>query len=551
MASRRPRRETNVDAVSSPVKEELKSVAVSSDLQAIMARRRQMADDLGAPNLTKDSSVSLSDVVGKVQKKPSSRSRSGEDTSVDEVSRGSHRRHRRGTRDDTSVEASVSSRRSRNKRSDDASQDSSSRKSHRRRRLKDASGNSTHSISQSSAHSSPPRDDRSQKSSAHDDERGPLDASSLHDAWGGLPDIGESKASNLAFSDFGTFPAVDDFGGAAFAEVPLQTPVETGFDAFSLDAFSAPDAFDAFNTLSNETSTGDVHFSGSLPAVQERVWNKTAHDPAVLPPVENPSVSHHLISTFKAAFVTDPGINPLTKGIVYCQERNGAYSIIEIDPDRSFVQTSCLDVISTDFRKSFAKKHNASFSKIAKVLALACGLQSQGGKVEARVALMLDVAAVESSKLFRVVGVWNWRVPKISLQFLVTPPSGGDFSFDSRTFRLAEGLLFLGGSSPKGPCIFMCRPSMKETWSANFLGGSGRVSCLEVVQRTCEAPHYLAAALDDGHISIWTFDIATSLSPATTTKRWLYPVCRLDYNSSLRRARTVPMDPSHADNEGT
>ena len=112
----------------------------------------------------------------------------------------------------------------------------------------------------------------------------------------------------------------------------------------------------------------------------------------------------------------------------------------------------------------------------------------------------------------------------------MTPPSGVDYSYDPTTLQLADSVLFVAGLSPKGPCIFMCKPTVRESWSANFLSGGKKVVTMQVTSDIQRKYPYLAIALADCSISIWTY--AAAISSGTTkanepAKRWLFPLCRL------------------------
>jgi hypothetical protein len=103
-----------------------------------------------------------------------------------------------------------------------------------------------------------------------------------------------------------------------------------------------------------------------------------------------------------------------------------------------------------------------------------------------------------------------------------------------------DGILFIAGTSPKGPCVFMCKPSVREAWSANFVGtGSTKVTHMSVTLSPVRDSPYLAVGLSDKSISVWTYNSALVGGQAKANeplKRWLFPLCRLDAAAALNQA---------------
>jgi hypothetical protein len=91
--------------------------------------------------------------------------------------------------------------------------------------------------------------------------------------------------------------------------------------------------------------------------------------------------------------------------------------------------------------------------------------------------------------------------------------------------------VFVAGASAKGPCVFMCKPSVRESWSANFLGPSGKITSMAVTATPKRKHPYLAVGMADGSLSAWTYSVALKQAASKKNepfRRLLYPLCRLD-----------------------
>jgi len=102
---------------------------------------------------------------------------------------------------------------------------------------------------------------------------------------------------------------------------------------------------------------------------------------------------------------------------------------------------------------------------------------------------------------------------------------------------MGDGLVFLAGyAQRKGPCVFVARPTVKDTWAANFLGQStSSISCLAV---TCEAHRkhkLLAVSMQDGSVSIWTYAAAVDRKAGKEETKVILPLCRLEGGTYIRR----------------
>ena len=138
----------------------------------------------------------------------------------------------------------------------------------------------------------------------------------------------------------------------------------------------------------------------------------------------------------------------------------------------------------------------------------------------------------------------------MSLQYALSPPSGGDFTYDENTFVMADNLIFLAGTSPKGPCIFVSKPAVRESWTANSLPGSGKVSAMEATPHADRTQPYLAIGLTDRSVSIWTYreavEGAAPKGKESGPKRWLFPLCRLESTKTLSGIDATSLNPTGA-----
>lgn len=173
-----------------------------------------------------------------------------------------------------------------------------------------------------------------------------------------------------------------------------------------------------------------------------------------------------------------------------------------------------------------------------------------------QLAAIMDLRVLEATTTLRLVVVWQRNVVtnRWDVWQVTTPPSGGDFASDLSTLQVANGLLFVGGASPKGSCIFISQLTdhrsrssgssggSGDAWSANFVTGMGSVLYLSA---SMTRP-YLVVALADKSITVWTYESAlrnvdhhvsiVDTAAPSPSKRWLFPLCRLHYSEALSTA---------------
>lgn len=385
-----------------------------------------------------------------------------------------------------------------------------------------------------------------------------------------FPSFPSAPSDTAGFgADFGAFGTADvdpaNFGGAegfgnfddkGETTTAAPTPTRTTTTSTSDDnagfgtGFGATDAFGTFETEgSGFTGDSNAFFSEPAPSFDTPQLTKWDKSPLTdIPQRPQSPLTLYTQPTLAAAFLGKPTTNPANGNIIYCAKgRDGVVYMREVDPYRDNLQVASTPVLSADLQRKLATKYSVSACSLESVITLTGGLHHAHGQARLRVAAILDLRVVESHQVMRVVAVWQWGYAapySIALQYALTPPSGGDFTYDSFSLQVADGLFFIAGSSPKGPCIFMCKPAVRETWSANFLPGVARITCMAVTPSVTREHPYLAVAFNDGTVSVWTYK--TALSGAAVkgnepSKRWLFPLCRLEGHGLLAEMETTSL----------
>jgi hypothetical protein len=332
---------------------------------------------------------------------------------------------------------------------------------------------------------------------------------------------GLDTSFDAAFASDGNFDTVFNTGTSAFGQDITSPFLSNGVDAFDTDII--PD------------------FAGMSLQREEKkiIYDRTPLTKA--PKMEPPSLvlQHDLI--MRKIFLCAPVQNPANGNIMFITFSLSHDAVLhEVDPKRNFMQVSSTPIISSELRRVVTTKYNATIKNVQKIWTLSIGLMDCYTKRE-QVAVIIDLRILEASTTMRLVIMWqrNHTSASFELYHVTTPPSGGDFACDLSTLQVSDGLLFVGGASPKGSCIFISKPTYREAWSANFVTGMGSVLALSVAT----AKPYLVVALADKSITVWTYQSALVIAKVgeiensqTASKRWLFPLCRLNYKDSLDSA---------------
>jgi len=380
-------------------------------------------------------------------------------------------------------------------------------------------------------------------------KKGAASASSAAEAFGNFEDM-------AAFS-----PSGHSTGGGKTGKIEAAAFSSASAAAFDAAFTTDPKLFEAAITESSAFgSTADFFdpanfdaaafdpapaFSGGKQAA-ETVWDKSPLTD--VPTVEPEKLVLRQKSVLTKAFQGTPVNNPLNGNIIFAAANTTAFNGVylhEIDPSRNFIQVAAAPILTADMRDKIAAKYSATVCAVQGVRSLACGVQTTAGRqTRVRVAAIVDLKVLEAPGMMRVVAVWQWSNLQ-QLMYVMTPPAGGDFTYDLTTLQVSDGLCFLAGSSPKGACVFVSKPAVREAWSANFLTGSGTVSAMSV------APNrpYLVVALTDRSVTVWTYSSAlvrdSAAKAQTTSKRWLYPLCRLSHAKAMAAEKPASPGPDY------
>ena len=346
-------------------------------------------------------------------------------------------------------------------------------------------------------------------------------------AWGDVPAFGASDAGNESNTNDAAFSSgfMSGFGdGGGFGEATDTAPVTFNSDAFKTDsnfedAFAAPSAFDPAQSGGMFASTEPM----------EPVYDSTPLKG--VPSCIAGTVHLECKAVIRGKFRNTLTTNPLNGNLIFCSESREGSTLHEVDSSRGNLQVMSTSVITPEFRGRIASKYNASVRGLDGILKITSGLHVAQGQTRVRVAAIIDLRILETKQPLRIVAMWEWGSggsQPITLLNIMSPPSGGDFSYETSTLIVADNLLFLGGQSPKGPCVFISKPSLRESWTSNSVQGSGKVSSMEVVMTIDRSFPYLALALTDKSLTIWTYKTAMEVNGSQQVKRWLFPLCRLD-----------------------
>lgn len=298
----------------------------------------------------------------------------------------------------------------------------------------------------------------------------------------------------------------------SYSPGPSFAPVDLVFDA----GFFPSDAFDQ---------------TPSFPSQPDTVWDKSPLTASEFPKMPTKKLFLVPKLAFSRQFLGSPVSNPLSGNVIFGSlNKNGAF-IVEVSPSRDHAQVACVPVLSDEVRRQVVKNYQVTAHSVETIWTVTTGLYESNGKKAVHVAALVDLLVLESSMEVRVIILWRWGAgASQSVEYVLTPPAGADVVYDHSTFQIADSLLFLAGSSPKGACVFVANPADKMSWLANYLEGRGNVTAMAVNSATKRIYPYLVIALADLSVTVWTY---RSAAKNRGSQRCLFPLCRLEYATVL------------------
>eukprot|EP00536_Pseudo-nitzschia_multiseries_P007798 jgi/Psemu1/256590/estExt_Genewise1Plus.C_1870025 len=378
------------------------------------------------------------------------------------------------------------------------------------------------------------------------------------------------KNKNDAFpADFGSLSV--DFG--SFADPPTKPTSAAGTPRAKNDTFSDP--FGISDSADYEPPSFNVtmDFGGGGDG-----WGQPPPEVYDKSPIEKPPVNKAESMATKIKWITPrpnmivssstpnetpaPTTNPLTGNPIVCRPGSGqSHHLSEWDPQRK-TQVLGTSVFTANLKRRVVEKFNVVPDTIERVWTIRAGIHrsSSSGTDAVRVAALVDLTILGErfNEVLRLIVVWDWG-ETIQVQSVLSPPSGADFTYDTECIVVADGCVFVAGASAKGPCVFLNKPTVRETWSANFIAKNMDIKIKHMAATNCprsppdpdsgsitvdsdagnsngQRMPYLAIALDDGSLSVWTYDAATKLGAKTneTVRKLLYPLCRLHAHKVLQ-----------------
>jgi hypothetical protein len=144
-------------------------------------------------------------------------------------------------------------------------------------------------------------------------------------------------------------------------------------------------------------------------------------------------------NSFTQHFACQPVKNPANGNIIFCTCRDGEMYIQEVDPSRSFVQVMASPILTPDLHRKVTAKYSRSAYGIDNVLKLCVGLHQSHGQPRVRIVAVVDFLVLDSKHILRAIAVWQWGYGShapVSLQFLLSPPSGTDYVSEPIALRV-------------------------------------------------------------------------------------------------------------------
>mmetsp|Transcript_9082 Transcript_9082/g.13252 ORF Transcript_9082/g.13252 Transcript_9082/m.13252 type:complete len:2301 (+) Transcript_9082:206-7108(+) len=231
-----------------------------------------------------------------------------------------------------------------------------------------------------------------------------------------------------------------------------------------------------------------------------------------------------------------PVSNPLTGNVICCQYNKEKVVLHEVHLTTGAV-VACTELLDDQLCQKVTSLYGNSPIRVNRVIQLATGLHRSGQtRVRLCALVELEVWTQSGSTMPQIsLIIWQWGYASsptkpIGIQSLISPPNHANFTYQASSLQIGDGLVFLAGyAQRKGPCVFVARPAVKDTWAANFLGPStSTISHIAVTKGFHRKYKLLAIAMQDGTLSVWTYEAAVARKGSKEDTKVILPLCRLE-----------------------
>jgi hypothetical protein len=250
-------------------------------------------------------------------------------------------------------------------------------------------------------------------------------------------------------------------------------------------------------------------------------------------------------------FLCPPVVNPLTNNVIACRRDNttttgNSVLVQEFDMRRSVITLSTnLLSLQVKHKVSASLNQSAAPYHVSSVLCCAAGLhRTDNNHTRVRVGVLVEFDTLLAKQTTLLIYQWGYgsNHSAVHLQSVLSPPQSSSFTYSADSLQLADGLVFLSGmAKAKGPCVFCVKPHIKDVWQVNLLNSEStatQVSTMRVTTDYHRKHKYMAIALTDGSVGVWTYQSAVERK-AEQSKKTLLPLCRLECMEAIEKAAVI------------
>ena len=301
--------------------------------------------------------------------------------------------------------------------------------------------------------------------------------------------------------------------------------------------------------------SGDTDFPN--PAFSSNDWDTSPIDQIPTLPRRETQMTHDVL--LSSRFLTAPTSNPSNSHIIFATLVDAEVVLQEVDSQRNGAVLISQPLLSSALSRRVKAQYRATAHAIKTVWSLASGIDGRTSQV----VVIVDLLVLETSVPIRLLLVYEWAdtAQDVKLSSVLSPPGkrrhqcrhcsnsldqflgGVDFVYDSLSLAVADGLLFLAGSSSRGSCIFVSNCGAEQPWNANYLETDSNITAMETTNRQMNSLPLLVIALDDLSVVVWRYVVCDDSS------RCLFPYCCLEYLSLVRSVTSLSL-PGEDDSAG-